>query len=147
VLRLREVYSNVAQDKEKLVEENKQLKSMLTSNGGMPADDIMSNPSVAGYTSSSLSGSYAAGSNSAQTPPVSHSTATSVGGSSNMAGIQHHGLGNQNYQQLQQHQQKQQSTQEQPTQNRVDYEQAGIDFVLTYDNPDDPSKAYMSPPR
>jgi hypothetical protein len=25
----------------------------------------------------------------------------------------------------------------------VDYDQAGIDFVLTYD---DPSKAYMSPP-
>ena len=35
--------------------------------------------------------------------------------------------------------------QQQGQHNRgVDYEQAGIDFVLTYDN--HPSKAYLSPP-
>ena len=92
MLRLREVYSNAAQDKEKLAEENKRLKLMLTSNGA-PVDEAMSNPSVAGYTSSgSVTGSFAGGSNSANTPPMSHSTATSVGGSSHIAGLQHHGL-------------------------------------------------------
>lgn len=39
-----------------------------------------------------------------------------------------------------------QQQQKQKQGHHVDYEQAGIDFVLTYDNPDDPSKAYISPP-
>lgn len=128
-MRLKEVFSNVSQDKDKIAEENRQLRNLLHQNGittsGIPAmDDLMSNP----YSSSaSMSGSYAAGSHSAFTPPMtSISSLPSIAGSNQMMGG-HMG---------QQH----------PVQNCVDYDQAGIDFVLTYELPVDPSKAYMSPP-
>ncbi|KAI3320028.1 hypothetical protein HD806DRAFT_244269 [Xylariaceae sp. AK1471] len=117
VLRLKEVFSNVSQDKDKIAEENRQLRSLLHQNGiatsGVSAmDDVISNPSM-GYTSSgSISGSYAAGSSSAFTPPMtSISSLPSVAGSTQMMGG-HMG---------QQH----------PVQSCVDYDQAGIDFVLT----------------
>jgi len=132
VLRLKEVFSNVSQEKDKVAEENRQLRNLLHQNGisasGISAvDDVISNPSM-GYTSSgSISGSYAPGSSSAYTPPMtSLSSLPSVAGSSQMLGG-HMG---------QQH----------PVQSVVDYDQAGIDFVLTYELPVDPSKAYMSPP-
>lgn len=131
MLRLKEVFSNVSQDKDKLAEENRQLRNLLHQNGiassGVSAmDDVISNPSM-GYTSSgSISGSYAPASSSAFTPPMtSISSLPSVAGSAMMGA--HMG---------QQH----------PVQSVVDYDQAGIDFVLTYELPVDPSKAYMSPP-
>lgn len=145
VLRLKEVFSNVSQDKDKLAEENRQLKSLLSQNGLSPSpagpmDDMVSNPSL-GYTSSaSVSGSYAAGSSStAFTPPMtSQSAVPPMAGSGQAMGAQ---------QQPHQHSYPPQPhNMSQPVNNRVDYEQAGIDFVLTYENPDDPSKAYMSPP-
>ncbi|TRX96574.1 hypothetical protein FHL15_002476 [Xylaria flabelliformis] len=121
VLRLKEVFSNVSQDKDKLAEENRQLRSLLHQNGiaasGVSAmDDVISNPSM-GYTSSgSISGSYAPGSSSAFTPPMtSISSLPSVAGSAQMMGA-HMG---------QQH----------PVQSVVDYDQAGIDFVLTLEKP------------
>jgi hypothetical protein len=146
VLRLKEVYSNVSQDKDKLAEENRQLKTLLSQNGLSPSpagpmDDLVSNPSL-GYTSSaSVSGSYAAGSSStAFTPPMTtQSTVPPMASSGQqMLGAQQ--------QPPHQHSYSQPHTMSQPVNNRVDYEQAGIDFVLTYENPDDPSKAYMSPP-
>ncbi|KAI8632286.1 hypothetical protein F5Y19DRAFT_358410 [Xylariaceae sp. FL1651] len=114
VLRLKEVYSNVSQDKDKLAEENRQLRNLLHQNGiqsGAGAmDDVISNPSM-GYTSSgSISGSYAPGSSSAFTPPL-----TSI---STVPSVQSLGMG-------QQH----------PVQSCVDYDQAGIDFVLTLEKP------------
>ncbi|KAI1329649.1 hypothetical protein F5Y16DRAFT_397299 [Xylariaceae sp. FL0255] len=126
VLRLKEVFSNVSQDKDKLAEENRQLRNILHQNGIASSgamDDVISNPSM-GYTSSgSISGSYAPASSSAFTPPMtSISTVPSVASSTMMMGQQH------------------------PVQSCVDYDQAGIDFVLTYELPVDPSKAYMSPP-
>ncbi|KAI1847392.1 hypothetical protein JX266_006617 [Neoarthrinium moseri] len=149
VLRLKEVYSTVSQDKAKLAEENRQLKSLLGQNGLSPAppsarDELPSNPSPSlGYTSSaSVSGnSYAPGSAAtAYTPPLtSQSTAPSLSASSHMVGIQQH-------QHSHQRQHSRNVSQQQSLASRVDYEQAGIDFVLTYENPDDPSKAYMSPP-
>ncbi|KAI1760349.1 hypothetical protein GGR53DRAFT_470418 [Hypoxylon sp. FL1150] len=145
VLRLKEIYSNVSQDKDKLAEENRQLKTLLQQNGlslgsGAGGDDV-GNGLSPGYTSSgSISGSYAPGSsNTAYTPPLtSMSSPPSMSVSSQGIGGQPQGRG------LGQQQQQQQ---QQPAgQSHMDYEQAGIDFVLTYDNPDDPSKAYMSPP-
>ncbi|TGJ82939.1 hypothetical protein E0Z10_g5833 [Xylaria hypoxylon] len=131
VLRLKEVFSNVSQDKDKIAEENRQLRNLLHQNGIASSsvaamDDVISNPSM-GYTSSgSISGSYAPGSSSAFTPPMtSISSLPSVAGSGQMMGG-HMG----------QH----------PVQSVVDYDQAGIDFVLAYELPVDPSKAYMSPP-
>ena len=136
MLRLKEIYSNVSQDKDKLAEENRQLKTLLRQNGislGSAAgmDDVASGLSP-GYTSSgSISGSYAPGSsNTAYTPPL-----TSMSSPPSMS------VSSQGQQRQHQHQQQQPGQQ-----NRVDYEQAGIDFVLTYENPDDPSKAYISPP-
>jgi hypothetical protein len=146
-MRLKEVFSNVSQDKVKLAEENKQLKTILNQNGIAPAsssamDDIISNPSL-GYTSSgSVTGSYAPGSATAYTPPLtSQSTAPSLSGTSQMHGVQSHPQQHQH-----QHQHSRNISLPQPVNSRVDYDQAGIDFVLTYENPDDPSKAYMSPP-
>ena len=139
VLRLKEVYSNVAQDKDKLVEENRQLKGLLQQNSIPPAvstagvlDDLSSNPSF-GYASSSVSGAHAPGSNHAFTPPMS--TISSAPSLPNPPA--HLTAGGA---------QLQAATTQHIAPAPVDYEQAGIDFVLTYDDPDDPSKAYMSPP-
>jgi hypothetical protein len=79
-----------------------------------------------GYSSSgSLSGSYAHGSQGFS--PPSHNTHNSPGNLSLTPPIGVNGR----------------SLAQQQTQRGVDYDQAGIDFVLTYP---DPSKAYMSPP-
>ncbi|KAI1461660.1 hypothetical protein F4805DRAFT_412931 [Annulohypoxylon moriforme] len=119
VLRLKEIYSNVSQDKDKLAEENRQLKTLLRQNGislgsASGIDDVASGLSP-GYTSSgSISGSYAPGSsNTAYTPPL-----TSMSSPPSMS-VSSQG----------------QQRQQQPGQSRVDYEQAGIDFVLTLERP------------
>ena len=152
VLRLKEIYSNVSQAKERLAEENRQLKSMMAQNGvpigPLPGssmlDDSIGSPSL-GYTSGgSVSGSV-------PPPPSSHTSAftpppMSVAGGGGSRGMspRHNG-----------HQHSHAGTGSgagtagpvAPGQAGkvpgVDYEQAGIDFVLTYENP---SKAYMSPP-
>jgi hypothetical protein len=134
----------MSQDKEKLAEENKNLKSTLAQNGipwsanSGAQDDLISNPSL-GYTSSaSVSGSYAPGSHNAFTPPLtSQSTAPSASPSS-QAPLSSTPV-------LASGQQMRNMTQQHAASGRgVDYEQTGIDFVLTYDN--HPSKAYLSPP-
>ncbi|KAI0013424.1 BZIP-type transcription factor [Xylariaceae sp. FL0662B] len=126
VLRLKEVYSNVSQDKDKLAEENRQLRSLLQQNGisGVGMDDVASNPSLGYPSSGSISGSYAQGSNTAYTPPLtSVSTAPSACASSQAMGIPP------------QARSTSQQPLQQPGQSRVDYEQAGIDFVLTLERP------------
>lgn len=148
VLRLKEIYSNISHDKERLAEENRQLKALLTQNGmsapvaggASVLDDSMSNPSI-GYTSSaSISGGAPPSSyTSAFTPPP----LAGGGGHQTRAMSPHqHGHGHQH------HNHSGQGTSagaggQQLRNPQVDYDQAGIDFVLTYD---DPSKAYMSPP-
>ncbi|KAI0016459.1 hypothetical protein F4780DRAFT_682365 [Xylariomycetidae sp. FL0641] len=122
VLRLKEVFSNVSQDKDKLAEENRQLKSLLQQNGlSSPPpgllDDVLSTPSM-GYTSSgSISGSYAAGSSTAFTPPMA---SMSSGPSMSNHGLLMHSHG------LVTHS---------PSSSVVDYDQAGIDFVLALEKP------------
>ncbi|KAI4865544.1 hypothetical protein F4820DRAFT_447900 [Hypoxylon rubiginosum] len=128
VLRLKEIYSNVSQDKDKLAEENRQLKTLLQQNGlslgsGAGVDDV-GNGLSPGYTSSgSISGSYAPGSsNTAYTPPL-----TSISSPPSMS-VSSQGIGGQP-------QSRSLSQQQQPGQSHVDYEQAGIDFVLTLERP------------
>ncbi|KAI2777225.1 hypothetical protein F4815DRAFT_298878 [Daldinia loculata] len=123
VLRLKEIYTNVSQDKDKLAEENRQLKILLQQNGishspGGGVDDVGSSLSP-GYTSNgSISGGYGAGSsNTAYTPGM-----TSISSPNSMTAPSSQGLGGQ-----QQQKQKQG--------HHVDYEQAGIDFVLTLERP------------
>jgi hypothetical protein len=131
VLRLKENFSNVSRDKDSLAEENRQLKQLLAQHG-IPwsgtggIDELAQNPSI-GYTSSgSISGSYAPGSAGYSPPPQTHSSApTNFQGTSPPAMNGGRSMASQQIQQ------------------GVDYDQAGIDFVLTYANP---SNAYMSPP-
>jgi hypothetical protein len=114
-----------------LAEENRQLKQLLAQhgipwNGNGGVDEFTRNASV-GYTSSgSISGSYAPGSQSNSPPPPQ--TYSSHAAKPNYADASpSHGR----------------SMAGQQVQRGVDYDQAGIDFVLTYA---DPSKSYMSPP-
>jgi hypothetical protein len=134
VLRLKENYSNVSRGKETLAEENRQLKQLLAQhgipwNGTGGVDELAQNPSV-GYTSSgSISGSYAPGSQGYSPIPVqAHPNPHFQGSSSPDLPMNGHGR----------------SLAQQQVQQGVDYDQAGIDFVLTYG---DPSNAYMSPPQ
>ncbi|KIH89764.1 hypothetical protein SPBR_07829 [Sporothrix brasiliensis 5110] len=128
VLRLKEIYSNIAQDKDRLADENRQLRQILSNSGAaLPAglgssllDDTASNPSV-GY-SASASGSYGAAPSShtsAFTPPPVGSANSQHGLTSpHGTGQSPHGLATGNM--------------SDPRKNAgIDYEQAGIDFVLT----------------
>jgi len=147
VLRLKEIFSNVSNDKQKLSEENKQLKTVLAQNGINVAssDDAPPRSASVGYTSSpSASGhSYAHGSHSAFTPPLtSQSSAPSISPSTQVPPHSHR---NPSPNPIMAGNQLRNLTAQQLQANRgVDYEQAGIDFVLTYEN--HPSKAYLSPP-
>lgn len=160
MLRLKEIYSNISQDKEKLAEENRQLKALLSQGGiggglganigGGMLDDVMSNQSIGYASSASASGSYvpAPSSNtSAFTPPLSATNmATPQGRSASSVPSPHGGPHHHQHQlsgQGQQYFGGGNSAGGHVGRNpNLDYEQAGIDFVLTYD---DPSKTYMSP--
>jgi hypothetical protein len=133
VLRLKENFSTVSRDKDSLAEENRQLKALLAQHGipwnGTGGVDELTRNTSAGYPSSgSISGSYAPGSQSYSPPPQSHSSNSNphyLSTSPPDVGMNGRSIAQQQVQQ------------------GVDYDQAGIDFVLTYA---DPSKAYMSPP-
>jgi hypothetical protein len=123
----------VTRTKDSLAEENRQLKALLAQHGipwtGTGGVDELNVQASAGYTSSgSISGSYAPGSQSHSPPPTNASRSnpqfqqSSSGGANGSNG---------------------RSTNQQQVQPGVDYDQAGIDFVLGYA---DPSRAYMSPP-
>ncbi len=160
VLRLKEIYSNISQDKERLAAENRQLKLLLSQNGmsmtgalpsGSSLLDESSTPSVGGY-SASVAGSASHGNapsshTSALTPPPLSAAAMGghMGGGqtgSPRNGSQGHGHGH-GHGHSHSHGQGQQTGGGPQRNPGLDYDQAGIDFVLTYDNP---SSAYMSPP-
>ncbi|KAL8417497.1 hypothetical protein RB594_001243 [Gaeumannomyces avenae] len=136
VLRLKEVYSNASQDKERLASENQQLKQLLARNGislsgmiGGFGDDSTSNPSI-GYASSTSG--YGGGAPSSHTsaftpPPLS---ANPIGGQSHAAS--RHANHEHKHQPHHSHSHSQGHGQRNPA---VDYDQAGIDFVLTLEKP------------
>jgi hypothetical protein len=134
VLRLKENFSKVSNDQDTLAEENRRLKQLLAQhgipwNGTGGVDELVQNPSL-GYTSSgSISGSYAPGSQGYSPTPVQANVIPSFQGPSSPD------LSMNGPSRSMAHQQSQQG---------VDYDQAGIDFVLTYG---DPSNAYLSPPQ
>ncbi|KAK4247414.1 hypothetical protein C7999DRAFT_14560 [Corynascus novoguineensis] len=146
VLRLKEIFSHISQDKERLAEENRQLKAMLAQHGlgasvagGSVLGESTSNLSIGYSPSASMVGSYAqVSSNTTVLTPPPLSSASSGGRSGGLSPNsatcpprqhphQHSGQGgilggigaevqkNQN-----------------PS---IDYEQAGIDFVLTLEKP------------
>jgi hypothetical protein len=129
VIRLKENFSMVTRTKDSLAEENRQLKALLAQHGiawnGTGGVDELNVQASAGYTSSgSISGSYAPGSQS-YSPPPTHASNTNPQFQQSSAGANGR------------------SAAQQQVQPGVDYDQAGIDFVLGYA---DPSRAYMSPP-
>lgn len=122
VIRLKEVFSTISLDKQKLFDENKQLREVLLQRGiqlPKPSSVDDSGISAAQAMSVSASGnSFAHGSQGGFSPAgMSQSTGMSM---------------------------SPENRQPSPAGNGVDLEQAGIDFVLTYENSS--SKAYLSPP-
>ncbi|KAM0379762.1 hypothetical protein ACHAPK_000339 [Fusarium culmorum] len=116
VLRLKEVFSNVSLDRERLADENKRLRDTLVQAGLQH-----SSPHVAGSATSRGFDSN----NTGSSPLTSKSTAPSVGSPMHlppavnqgfMSGQQQHGVPQPLYR------------------GNPELEQAGIDFVLTYDN-------------
>ncbi|KAK3311124.1 uncharacterized protein B0T15DRAFT_489751 [Chaetomium strumarium] len=148
VLRLKEIFSNISKDKEKLAEENRQLKALLVQDGSRMAaltggsnvlEDSMSNLSVGHSPNTSMTGSYMAASSNtnAFSAPISVSSGGRSDELSPRSAIYPSG-----YRHLyhQHSQQEPLSTSldagDQPNENPVlDYEQAGIDFVLTLERP------------
>ncbi|KAL1841375.1 hypothetical protein VTJ49DRAFT_7105 [Mycothermus thermophilus] len=152
VLRLKEIFSNICHERERLVEENQQLRALLAQNGipvggSSVLDDSISNPSATsatgGYSPSSMaasSSSYPGGPASSNTtaitpPPLSASSH----GQGRGGGISPHSA---TYPPLPQGQpgfyQQGNVNGGSAPQNQnpaLDYEQAGIDFVLTLEKP------------
>jgi hypothetical protein len=148
VLRLKEIFSHISQDKARLAEENRQLKALLAQNGiggslpgGSVLDDSASNPSVGYSPSASMGASYAPASSNTSAftpPPLSAGSGGRGGGISPNSATYPHGYSHH------QHQLSGQGsslgtatgTGGQPNQlPNIDYEQAGVDFVLTLENP------------
>ncbi|QPG99251.1 hypothetical protein C2857_001309 [Epichloe festucae Fl1] len=129
VLRLKELSSNTSQSKERLVTEHKYLKILLTQRGipFPPSGDHDDGPSpgAAGASSnnSAAPASYASFSPGSQSGALTGQSANFQ----SMSGQQMRGAS------------------QQPSKKGVDFEQAGIDFVLTYDNSAS-SWAYLPPP-
>ncbi|KAF4509761.1 hypothetical protein G6O67_003901 [Ophiocordyceps sinensis] len=123
VLRLKELYSTISQDKDKLADENKQLRDSLAqhgipySSGGQ--DDLASNPSYSHPSGTSPGNSYATASHTTFSPSTAPSVVPSTYTSTlqpvmgdQLRGMAHSSNG-----------------------KGVDIDQAGIDFVLALEKP------------
>lgn len=127
VLRLKELYGNSTRDRDAVAIENQKLKELLAAHG-ISFDSITPNASFNGMpvsyngsSSGSISGSYQHESNTSGFSPPPLRSQESMSGHHMTAG--------------------------QLPNNRLDYDQIGIDFVLTYDSQGQPYRvAYPSPP-
>ncbi|KAJ4402993.1 hypothetical protein N0V82_010719 [Gnomoniopsis sp. IMI 355080] len=146
VLRLKEVFSNVSQDKERLAKENYSLKALLQQNGlSMSAasgmlDDNMSNASVGPYMGSSpVSGSHSYGLPSATTQQTPYTPPSGPALSATGAmpqGLSPPGLSPGNQAAAFRRPSPGAATISGPQRNpNLDYEQSGIDFVLHLEQP------------
>jgi hypothetical protein len=133
VLRLKETFATTSRERDAFAEENRRLKELLMAHGiafdlSTPPTNGMSHVSSSTYGSSSGSVSgYGPGSASTgYTSPPS---------------FQHRGSISHDVMTQQSMAQQQQAHQAGPQHNGLDYDQIGIDFVLTYDR-----TPYLSPP-
>jgi hypothetical protein len=137
VLRLKETFATTTRERDAFAEENRRLKELLMAHGitfdlssppnnGLPhvgsSTYGSSRGSVSGYGPGSASTGYTS-------PPSFHHR-----GSMSQDGIGQQGL-------TLHQQQQQQANPSGLQQNGLDYDQIGIDFVLTYDR-----TPYLSPP-
>ncbi|KAH7326689.1 hypothetical protein B0I35DRAFT_475310 [Stachybotrys elegans] len=132
VLRLKEVFTTASQAKDKLAEENRHLREVLSRNGiqysGSTPDDMMSNRSVGASVSDR---SHTTTSQGVFTPGMaSRSTATSVSPLLQASSQPQFVTGFRQRDMIPQQQQQQIMNNK-----HVDYEQEGIDFVLTLEKP------------
>ncbi|KAI9709260.1 MAG: hypothetical protein M1820_003380 [Bogoriella megaspora] len=123
VLRLKEVFGNTVKERDAFAEENRKLKELLAAHG-ITVDLQSPNGFQSAYgrsSSGSISGSYQPGSAGfSPTPPGGVQTLRAPVSQQNLAQLPQGGL---------------------------DYDQLGIDFVLTYDDyPTYERKPYPSPP-
>jgi hypothetical protein len=129
VLRLKQVYGNVSQDKAELADENQQLKNLLAQHGIL-VPDAPKQPHSRTFGAGNPAPGQSRTSVGVSSPDrASQSSASFVASSARqppMSGLQLRGL-----------------TQQALQNKGIDYEQAGIDFVLTYDEPSSP-KAPLS---
>jgi hypothetical protein len=125
VLRLKELYASSVSDRDTVVMENKRFRELLVAHG-IPLEGLQSLPATRGVpasyngsSSGSISGSYGQESSAGFSPPP-----------------------------LRSHESKPMSSAGQLPTQHVDYDQIGIDFVLTYDSQGRPynGAAYPSPP-
>jgi len=128
VLRLKDTFATTTRERDAFAEENRRLKELLMAHGinfdlSSPNNNGIGSSTYGGSSSGSLSG-YGPGSNS--TGYTSPPTIPHRGSLSGMAG---HDVSNPLPQQAQQ------------PNGGMDYDQIGIDFVLTYDR-----TPYLSPP-
>jgi hypothetical protein len=120
VLRLKEIFATTTQERDAVLEENRRLRELLAAHGiqyDFSASPVKFDRQNSGYgqsSSGSISGSYAAGSESTgvSPPPLPQGSA---GSSSHASQGRTYHMG-------------------QLPSNRLDYDQIGIDFVLTYDS-------------
>lgn len=139
VLRLKEIFSQTTREKDAVVEENRRLKELLAQHGisydfgNSPIKFNRENSSYGPSSSGSISGSYRGASESTGFSPPPPSMSSGPGQAHNMSAFQ---------------QNNQMRNMAQLPSNRLDYDQIGIDFVLTYDSQGDPNipGPYPSPP-
>lgn len=125
VLRLKEIFAGATKERDAVFEENQKLRDLLAAHGiqyDFSSTPIKFQRASSGYgvsSSGSVSGSYAPGSDSTDfSPPPLMPTQT------------HHVAQNRGSRSAPPHMQ---SMAQLPS-NRLDYDQIGIDFVLTYDS-------------
>jgi hypothetical protein len=126
VLRLKETFADTAKERDAFAEENRRLKELLMAHGiqydlGSPNGMArFTNSSYGGSSSGSVSGGYGTGTNSTgYTSPPTMAHRSSISHEMPMSQLQ----------------------QAPPPNSGMDYDQIGIDFVLTYDR-----TPYLSPP-
>lgn len=139
VLRLKEMFKTTTKERDAIAEENRKLKELLASHG--ISYDFASNPLTFSREDSSAYGTNSGGSVSGSYHPRSESTSTSFSPPhipGQMPLQQGRGNASQNLAQL--------------PNNNLNYDQIGIDFVLTYDSQGNPifpdssvAGAYPSP--
>lgn len=143
VVRLKEVYSGISQDKTKLAEENKKLKDLLLQHGIPWQSNVPDDPGSGGGGSHNGRPSNASGSGPSLTPGPQSQGGFSPGMASHTTGGSISSAAPTN--QYTTGQQLRTLTQQATAEKGLDYNQAGIDFVLTYDKPSS-FRAYPSPP-
>ena len=143
VLRLKEIFSESTRERDKVQQENMRLKKLLTQHGisydfdDTPVKFQRENSGYGPSSSGSISGSYRPASDSTDLspPPPNGRSQQFTPPTSQQQGLGHPPHINPSMSQL-------------PT-NRFDYDQIGIDFVLTYDSQGRPMQIpapYPSPP-